>query len=64
MPCQLCGARAIVSLGGVDVSGESLCQLHYPLRHGLAAMIREPIVREGEAQPARKNRPASLHVEP
>ena len=41
----ICGAKKLMSVGGVDVSAQNLCQYHYGLKYGLNAII-PPIVIE------------------
>lgn len=40
-----CGKKAVTSVGGVDVSAESLCRFHWQLKHGIYDM-KPPIVTE------------------
>jgi hypothetical protein len=41
-----CGAKALTSVNGVDVTAEALCQFHWILKHGLAdykgTIVKEP----------------------
>ena len=41
----ICGAKKLLSVGGVDVSAQNLCQYHYGLKYGQSAII-PPIVIE------------------
>jgi hypothetical protein len=41
----VCGAKKLLSVGGVDVSAQNLCQYHYGQKYGLSAII-PPIVVE------------------
>ena len=41
----ICGAKKLMSVGGVDVSAQNLCQYHYALKYGASALIL-PIVQE------------------
>lgn len=41
----ICGAKKLMSVGGVDVSAQNLCQYHYGQKYGLNAII-PPIVIE------------------
>ena len=40
-----CGQKIVTSVGGVDVSGERLCLLHWVLKHGHAD-LKAPVVTE------------------
>jgi hypothetical protein len=40
-----CGRKIVTSVGGVDVSAESLCLPHWQLKHG-AADLKPPVVIE------------------
>lgn len=37
-----CGRAIVLSVGGVDVSGEKLCVPHWQLKHGAAA-LKDPV---------------------
>jgi hypothetical protein len=39
----VCGLKILVSVGGVDVSAERLCQGHYAMRHGSLSLV-SPLV--------------------
>jgi hypothetical protein len=41
----ICGAKILMSVGGVDVSAEQLCQYHYAMKYGQTA-IKPPLVYE------------------
>jgi hypothetical protein len=41
----ICGAKILMSVGGVDVSAQNLCQYHYAMKYGQAALI-PPLVYE------------------
>lgn len=41
----ICGQKKLLSVGGVDVSAQNLCQYHYALKYGQNAII-PPIVQE------------------
>ena len=41
----LCGRPVLLSVDGEDVSAESLCQLHWTVAHGHAA-LKQPLVTE------------------
>jgi len=41
----ICGAKKLMSVGGVDVSAQNLCQFHYAMQYGQNALI-PPLVIE------------------
>jgi hypothetical protein len=41
----ICGGKALISVGGVNVAAENLCANHYAMKYGQTALI-PPLVYE------------------